>query len=184
VGRFLEDHRMKKLLVLDLDETLIHATTTFTDEYDFNVADYFVYKRTHLEEFLNFCNEYFEIGIWTSSTQDYAEKIVKNIIGDNKFSFLRTRKDCVQIRDIDKDEFVWIKDLKKLKKKGYDLDKILVIDDSPEKLQRNYGNLIQIKPFFGERDDELLLVKMYLETIMYEKNYRVIEKRNWRSKVT
>ena len=103
---------------------------------------------------------------------------------EKNVSILLSREDCVQTRDLNTDEIVWIKDLKKLKRKGYCLDNILVIDDSPEKLQRNYGNLIRIKPFYGDADDELLLLQKYLETILHEVNFRKIEKRNWRNKIS
>ena len=174
---------MKKLLVLDLDETLIHATKKVVDSYDFKVGDFFVNKRSYLDEFLSFCNNNFDVVVWTSSTKNYAEEIVHNIFGDTNILFLLVREDCVQFRDVNKDEIVWIKDLKKLKRKGYSLDNILVVDDSPEKLQRNYGNLIRVKPFFDKKDDELLLLKEYLKQIINEKNIRNIEKRNWKNKM-
>ena len=174
---------MKKLLVLDLDETLIHATKEVVESYDFKVGDFFVNKRSHLDEFLSFCNENFDIVVWTSSTKNYADKIIDNIFPDNHLSLLLTREDCVQFRDISKDEIVWIKDLKKLKRRGHSLDNIVVVDDSPEKLQRNYGNLIQVKPFFSGEDDELLLLKEYLKQIINEENIRNIEKRNWKNKM-
>jgi len=175
---------MKKIVVLDLDETLIYARKNDVNTYDFKVGDFLVNKRSYLNEFLSFCNENFEVIIWTSSSKNYAEEIVHNIMDEKNVSILLSREDCVQTRDLNTDEIVWIKDLKKLKRKGYCLDNILVIDDSPEKLQRNYGNLIRIKPFYGDADDELLLLQKYLETILHEVNFRKIEKRNWRNKIS
>lgn len=71
----------QKLLVLDLDETLIYATEERLEaEPDFAVGQYYVYKRPFLKEFLEFCFDNFEVAIWTSSTRNYAEGIVKNIV--------------------------------------------------------------------------------------------------------
>ena len=44
------------LLILDLDETLIHASAIeVREEADFQVFDYFVYKRPGLADFLTTC---------------------------------------------------------------------------------------------------------------------------------
>ncbi len=176
---------MKNLLVLDLDETLIHATETSDKEEHFIVGPYVVFKRPRLEHFLNFCNQHFEIGIWTSSTQNYADEIVKEIMPkDIEISFLWARDRCIADRNLNTDEIEWVKDLRKLKKKGYNLDNIVVVDDSPEKLKRNYGNLIRINPFFGDTtDDELEKLESFLFMIKDMGNVRVFEKRKWKNKI-
>ncbi len=77
-----------------------------------------------------------------------------------------------------------LKDLKKVKKKGYNLNQILVIDDTPKKLSRNYGNHIKIKPFVGDpNDQELLLLEKYLITLKSAPNVRTIEKRGWQNTI-
>lgn len=56
-----------------------------------------------------------------------------------------------------------------------------MIDDSPEKHIDNYGNLVQVTPYFGVNpDDELLKLIQYLEKIKLEPNIRSIEKRGWK----
>ena len=172
---------MKKLLILDLDETLIHATEYPQSDYDFVVGQYKVFKRAYLKEFLEFCSETFEVAIWTSSTENYAEEIVAEILPKGfKFAFMWSRNRCTPTKDYSSDEIIWVKDLKKVKRQGYALENIIVVDDSPEKLKKNYGNLIRIKPFFEESDDELFLLKNYLKTLVDVENIRSIEKRNWR----
>lgn len=173
---------MKKLLVLDLDETLIYATEERVEEYDFSIGSYRVLKRPYLETFLYFCDKYFELGIWTSSTDSYAKEIVENILPqDINISFLYSRERCIKEMDFDIYEMNYIKDLKKLKKKGYDLNHIIVVDDSPEKLKRNYGNLVKIEPFFGDKNDiELAKLEIYLRALKDVENIRAVEKRAWR----
>ena len=173
---------MKKLLVFDLDETLIHATDKSDYKHHFIVGPYIVFKRPYLEKFLNFCDEYFEIGIWTSSTEDYANGIIEEIIPEHiDIRFLWSRDRCIREMNHETDEIHWVKDLKKLKRKGYSLSNIVVIDDSPEKLKRQYGNLVKVEPFFGDNDDtELEKLEDFLKTLTNVENIRIIEKRNWK----
>ena len=57
----------KKLLILDIDETLIHATEKPLDyQWHFKTDLYFVYCRPHLNCFIDFCNKNFKIAIWTT----------------------------------------------------------------------------------------------------------------------
>ncbi len=74
-----------------------------------------------------------------------------------------------------------MKTLAKPRRRGYSLEHVLVVDDSPEKHVRNYGNLIAVRPFTGELEDrELLLLLPYLETLRDVENVRRIEKCHWR----
>jgi RNA polymerase II subunit A small phosphatase-like protein len=53
--------------------------------------------------------------------------------------------------------YVYIKDLRRVQKHGYTVDEILMIDDSPEKLQRQSGRHLHIAPFTGNQGDRELL---------------------------
>lgn len=76
-------------------------------------------------------------------------------------------------------ERYYIKDLSKIKKL-YKLEKVLMVDDLPIGLQRQYGNLIRVNPFTGnDEDQELKYLEKYLIDIKDELNFRTIEKRNW-----
>jgi len=58
---------------------------------------------------------------------------------------------------------------------------VLVVDDSPEKHTRNYGNLVRVSPFLGDADDdELPRLAAYLSSIRAESDVRTLEKRSWR----
>ena len=177
------DTSQKILLILDLDETLIYSTeSTLAGAEDFIVDEYFVYKRPGLDKFLDFISPIYDVAIWTSSSEDYAQEVVKNIFPQNyplKFIYGRTK--CTLTFLWDQNEYIYAKNLSKLKKKKYSLEKILIIDDNPEKLKRNYGNHIRVEPFVGSNDDiELFRLIKYLEKIKLSKNVRIIEKRSWR----
>ena len=177
------DTSQKILLILDLDETLIYSTeSTLAGSEDFKVDEYFVYKRPGLDKFLDFISPIYDVAIWTSSSEDYAQEVVKNIFPQNyplKFIYGRTK--CTLTFLWDQNEYIYAKNLSKLKRKKYSLEKILIIDDSPEKLKRNYGNHIRVEPFVGSNDDiELFRLIKYLEKIKLSENVRIIEKRSWR----
>lgn len=62
---------MDKLLILDLDETLIHATAEkLSIQEDFLFDKYFVYKRPHLDWFLSEISKHFKVGIWSSASDE------------------------------------------------------------------------------------------------------------------
>jgi TFIIF-interacting CTD phosphatase-like protein len=176
----------KKLLILDLDETLIFAEETPLERRaDFLVGQFFVYKRPHLQEFIKFCTENFEVAVWTSSTRNYATKIVEEIFPNaNELVFFWSRERCTQSFDAENYAYFHEKKMSKVRRCGYDLKKVIVVDDSPEKWRNSYGNLVRVKPFFGETDDsELKRLIIYLERLKSVENIRKTEKRNWQNRI-
>jgi len=153
-----------------------------------------VYKRPYLQEFLNRIKDNFLIAIWSSASDDYVEEVVKNLIpNDLRLEFVWGRSRCSYRRNIMIDEngyydpdpsnhHFYIKPLKKLKRQGYNLNRILIVDDSPHKSKDNYGNAIYPKAFLGDPNDmELKFLAKYLTSLKNRENVRSIEKRNWRS---
>lgn len=164
--------------------------TRLEHQCDFQCSDYYVYKRPYLNEFLSFIVSSYDIAVWTSSSSEYAKCIISNIFPSSyQLKFIWSRERCTKSyvhpsESIDVDPHIYIKDLKKIKKRGYDLNQILVVDDSPKQLQRNYGNLIRVNQYSGERDDdELKLLEVYLQALNKYDNIRIIEKRGWQSSV-
>lgn len=175
----------QQLLILDLDETLIYATETrLAREPDFVVGLYSVYKRPGLAEFLSFCLANFEVAVWTSSGAVYAKSIVETIFSHpEQLKFVWSRSRCTQRFNPFLYEHYFIKNLSKIKRKGYSLQKTLVIDDSPEKHEKNYGNLIRVNAYFGEENDhELESLSYYLLQLKDADNVRTLEKRGWQRK--
>ncbi|GAA4279226.1 NIF family HAD-type phosphatase [Aquimarina mytili] len=175
----------KILLVLDLDETLIHATEQKLEiDFDFQYANYFIYRRPHLEWFLETMSSHFKLAVWSSADDQYVEEIVNTIKPESiEFEFIWGRTRCTTKRDYTLDEYVHEKRLKKVKKKGFSIEQILMIDDSPEKTKDNYGNAIYVSAFEGDQNDsELKSLAAYLESIKNTLNIRSIEKRGWKNK--
>jgi TFIIF-interacting CTD phosphatase-like protein len=190
-----------KLLILDLDETLIHASATrldrshricFAESPDFLVYDYYIYKRPDLDRFIATCLEWFDVAVWTSSGSEYAAKIVSAIFPNpQSLKFIWTRDRCSILSNCNYDlidghypQYYSRKPLWKVKRRGYKIESIIAIDDTPKKWEQSYGNLIMVKPFQGDLfDRELAHLLIYLDTLRHVENIRTIEKRGWRDKI-
>lgn len=170
------------LLVLDLDETLVHASLSeFAYPSDFCVGPYHVVRRPCLDAFLAYAFAHFEVGVWTSASGEYAAAIVGEIFADFPApAFVWSRSRCTRRVCPETGEVVWWKKLKKLKKKGYALEQVLMVDDSPEKHEKNYGNLVRVSPFWGDVEDRVLQrLPAYLERLGRLDDVRRVDKRNW-----
>lgn len=149
---------MNKLLILDIDETLLHSTyEDLKREPDFYFKERRVYLRPYLNEFLEYCFKNYDIAIWTSAKADYARFILKKITGDLlKFKFIWTRNHCK--RNIKWNGFMnsesYIKDLSKVS--DYELKDIKIIDDTPQNIIP-LENVIFIEEYRGSIDDNYLL---------------------------
>lgn len=184
----------KMLLILDLDETLIHATAErIRADFDFQVFQYYIYLRPGLAAFLARCAQYFTLAVWSSASDDYVQAVVKQAFPDNVTpAFVWARSRCTRFRLPGLDEqgfdsldysthYEFAKRLKKVVRRGFSLKRTLIVDDTPEKVRQNYGNAIYIKPYLGAPDDqELASLAEYLLTLKDAENVRGIEKRNWR----
>ena len=104
----------KKLILLDLDETLIHS------EFDLNAQNLNIYEtiirfkdnadeyhkigifvRNGTQKFLSVLNNYFNIGIFTASDKDYADAIISYLDPNkNIIKFCLYRNNCVNVNDL------------------------------------------------------------------------------------
>jgi TFIIF-interacting CTD phosphatase-like protein len=179
-----------KLLILDLDETLIYSTETPLErQADFLVESYYVYKRPYLDTFISTCFEWFNVAVWTSSGSEYAAGIVAAIFKDpESLKFVWTSERCSIAINYNYDlidghypTYYSRKLLKKVKRRGYKLESVIAIDDTPQKWEKSYGNLVRVNPFEGdETDRELKDLIDYLSILKDKPNIRSIEKRGWR----
>lgn len=179
------DRQGRKLLVLDIDETLVFASEHALDRpADLRVAGYHVYKRPHLDAFLDYAFATFEVGVWTSSGQGYAEPLVAQLMGAHPVAFVWSSARCSTARDWETGHYASEKRLAKLNKLGFALDQIIGIDDTPRKYAKNYGNLVCVREFTGDPcDDELSHLPRYLAHLDRAPRIRTVEKRNWREQL-
>lgn len=172
----------KPLLILDVDETLIHAATTRLDYApDMVLAHYFVYFRPHVKRFLKDCGETFTLGVWSSATINYLTPIIRELWGDlPEPLFLWDRSRCTTRYDFHREEEYFVKDLRKVEANGRDLSRVLMVDDELRKVSFQYGNALCPRPFRGEvDDDELPRLFAYLQSIHAASDYRKIDKKDW-----
>lgn len=181
----------RTLLILDLDETLIYASEAALERPpDFCIYGYYVYLRPHLNQFLHQIEQDFDLAVWSSASDDYVYAAVSKIFVDpSKLHFVWGRSRATFRRSMDPtgymldpwDHLHYLKPLTKVKRRGWRLERVLIVDDTPEKCVRNYGNAVHPRPYTGdEEDEELKLLAVYLSTLKHESNVRRIEKRRWR----
>ena len=174
------------LVIFDLDETLIHAAERpLAREPDFTVGPFPIYKRPFVEELLIDCARDCTLAVWTSATRDYAEAVLDRLMPAGvSFAFVWTRERCTRRYMPEEQDHGWIKDLKKVKRRGFPLERVLMVDDTPGNLVRQYGNYIRVTPYLGAQDDrELVLLARYLRQLRGVENVRKIEKRSWQTRL-
>ena len=133
---------------------------------------------------MEFCFENFQVGVWTTAGEEFAKIVVKNLFPNNySLQFLWSHIRCTRKYDPEIGESYYIKNLAKLKRKGYRLEQIIMVDDTPQKLERNYGNLVRVNEWLGDTSDlELLYLMAYLAELKEVKNIRQVEKRGWQNR--
>ena len=144
-------------LILDLDETLVHFKVKSSKGGTLRA-------RPYLFGFLEEVGHYYELIVWSSATEAYANSLIDAVEYEKKyFDHVLYREHCIIIDD----DFV--KDLTRV---GRDLDKIIIIDDMPQNFRLQKGNGITIKPFYGDDFDDSALYNLVpiLKHIAEERN--------------
>jgi len=82
--------RMKKLLILDVDETLVHGALQPLARSPDHVCDWcYIYQRPHVETFMDFCRQHFRVAIWSSASVGHIRVCLDQICrSDYPFEFL------------------------------------------------------------------------------------------------
>lgn len=171
--------KLKKQLILDLDETLIHSLSRSSPR-SFNSSAgkmieikinnisslYFVHKRPFCDYFLQQLYQWYDLQIFTASVKEYADPIIdwleqdvlnlidkKRKLSNNKiFSKRYYRNDCTYRPGIG-----YIKDLSKLVNKNDDLKNVIIIDNSPVSYALHESNAIMIEGWINDQSDRDLL---------------------------
>ncbi|CAL5374478.1 unnamed protein product [Camellia sinensis] len=144
----------KKLLVLDVNGLLadIVSYVPFGYKPDAFISKKAVFKRPFCDDFLQFCFERFNVGVWSSRTKRNVESVLDFLMGKSKCNLLfcwdqfhctDTGYNTVENRE----KPMLLKELKKLWEKDepdlpwdrgvYNESNTLLLDDSPYKALRN-----------------------------------------------
>ena len=160
----------KKVLVLDLDETLIHAHQAdvlghsikpsdslpdfmFHADIDHHHVRFLVHKRPHVDHFLSVVSQWFELVVFTASMEIYGKAVCDEL--DSGQGMLRRRyyrQHCTLLPPGDSESYS--KDLSKV---CADLSRVFIIDNNPEAYTSYPDNAIPIRSWFSDPQDTALL---------------------------
>ncbi|CAN6172037.1 unnamed protein product [Urochloa humidicola] len=180
--------RRKKLLILDLNGLLADINQDFHNAHKAHgkVRGKLVFRRPYSDDFLRFCFQNFELGIWSSRKRENVDSVVNILMKDLKKYLLFcwdmsycTVTGCNTVDN--KHKPLVLKELKKLWNKEeptlpwelgeFSPSNTLLVDDSPYKALCNPPNTAifpQPYSYRNERDDSLGPggdLRVYLERI-------------------
>nr|XP_010916740.3 probable C-terminal domain small phosphatase [Elaeis guineensis] len=155
----------RKTVILDLDETLVHAKTDPPPErYDFTVhpvidgqiLTFYVLKRPGVDELLKEAAKAFEVVVFTAGLREYASLVLDHLDpGGEIISHRLYRDSCKEM------EGKFVKDLSVM---GRDLDRVVIVDDNPNAYAFQPENAVPVAPFINDLGDrELQKVIKFLE---------------------
>lgn len=155
----------KILLILDLDETLIHSDLNLkwsTHDYYIEFQDGTIIPiniRPFLFEFLDFCNQHFELIIFTASCSDYADPIIDYIEKEKSyFKYRFYREHCLNYGNL------FLKDLSIF---GKPLSKTMIVDNNLLSFSHYLNNGVLVSSFTNESDDlDLCSLIEYFKTLL------------------
>merc|ERR1712037_22851 len=187
-----ETHRIaglkRKTLVLDLDETLIHsqhdglgrggpARSTKTSDFTLNVVidshpvSFYVYKRPHVDYFLQTVSQWYDLVVFTASMEVYGSAVCDKL--DPHKSIIRKRyyrQDCRM------EYHSYTKDLATV---NSDLSSVFILDSSPGAYRHYVENAVPIKSWFSDPHDTCLLNLLpMLDALRFTKDVRSVLQRN------
>ena len=171
----------KKILVIDLDETLIHTSfekvqnPDLTIQLDSNInkknninnnkndipltksVEAYIRIRPGVDQLLSQMSKYYDIYVYSASSKNYLNTIIKNIDKNNIIKQCYCRDDCIiYVEDYEEDfdkpnnKYKYIKDLKKINK---ELRNIVFIDNNTISFKLQEKNGIPIKSWYGDYED-------------------------------
>lgn len=187
VGSFMDTpiDANKKNIILDLDNTLISAEAIedfpFDDEgmkekaIQFILHDmdgyYIVFERPHVQSFLDWLFENYNVSVWTAASKDYALFIIQRILLNKKrkLNHILFSYHCSlskQLFNGDTKNLKFLFDV--IKMPGYNANNSIIIDDLDTIYESQPNNCIHIKEFNifdkdSELDDQLIHVQQQIK---------------------
>lgn len=186
-------HGIKKLLIIDLVDTIIRIKNESYDDsvvedvmneletnYSLHIGEneLQIQLRPGLMHFLNKIKSKYHIIVFTSSSKNYAEPILKFIDENNYYFSMRIYQNfCTKISN-GKEGF-YIKDLRIFENYEQIIHNIVCVDDDLMSFAFNIENLIPIIPFsqnsccYSNEDDELWFLEKFLADLYSLQDIRV-----------
>ena len=156
IGPKRPDDTLKKTLVLDLDETLVHSSFKPIPNPDFiipveidgKLVDVYVLKRPWLDHFMESVGPRFEVVVFTASLAKYADPLLDLLDKTGTVRWRLFRESCLPY------DGNYVKDLTCL---GRDLATTIIVDNSPHSYVFQPGNAVPIGTFIDNMEDQELL---------------------------
>lgn len=182
--RWRHGRRERPLIVFDLDETLIHARASCLPRPpDLRVGVYDVYLRPGLQDCLETLAETYDLALWSTGGFHYVQLMRAHAMPASvRFQFAWARPMCEAVGETEQGWPILVKDLSKLVDYGFSLERMVLVDDTPHKAQRNRSQYIPIKAYRGEADDrELWALTKFLVGLSGARDFRREQGyRSWR----
>ncbi|XP_076351095.1 carboxy-terminal domain RNA polymerase II polypeptide A small phosphatase 1-like isoform X1 [Tachypleus tridentatus] len=142
----------KICMVIDLDETLVHSSFKPINNADFIVPveidgtahQVYVLKRPYVDEFLRTMGELYECVLFTASLAKYADPVADLLDRWGVFQARLFRESCVFHRNN------YVKDLGRL---GRDLQRVVIVDNSPSSYSFHPDNAVAVASWFDDFSD-------------------------------
>ncbi|KAI8878772.1 NLI interacting factor, partial [Backusella circina FSU 941] len=160
-----DEHKERKCLVLDLDETLVHSSFKIIPNPDFIVPveidnqyhNVYVLKRPGVDEFMRKMGEIYEIVVFTASLAKYADPVLDMLDIHRVVKHRLFRESCFNHKG------TYVKDLSQL---GRDLASTLILDNSPASYIFHNSNAIPVSTWFNDpHDTELTDLVAFLDDL-------------------
>ncbi|KAL1498325.1 hypothetical protein ABEB36_009139 [Hypothenemus hampei] len=187
----LSRHRLsivkRKVLVLDLDETLIHShhdgvvrqtvrpgvppDFVLKVTIDRHPVRFFVHKRPHVDFFLDIVSQWYELVVFTASMEIYGAAVADKLDAGRGILQRRFyRQHCTP------DFGSYTKDLSAI---CNDLSSVFILDNSPGAYKAYPDNAIPIKSWFSDPNDVALLNLLpVLDALRFTADVRSVLSRN------
>ncbi|CAG2168144.1 unnamed protein product, partial [Oppiella nova] len=169
----------KICLVIDLDETLVHSSFKPISNADFivpveidgTIHQVYVLKRPYVDEFLQRMGELYECVLFTASLAKYADPVADLLDKWGVFRSRLFRESCVFYRGN------YVKDLGRL---GRDLNKVVIVDNSPASYIFHPDNAVPVASWFDDMTDTELsdLIPFFDRLSKVENVYSVLRNAN------
>ncbi|PFH62448.1 hypothetical protein XA68_13515 [Ophiocordyceps unilateralis] len=150
------DHKGRKCLVLDLDETLVHSSFKILHQADFtipveiegNYHNVYVIKRPGVDEFMKRVGELYEVVVFTASVSKYGDPLLDQLDIHKVVHHRLFRESCYNHQGN------YVKDLSQV---GRDLKNTIIIDNSPTSYIFHPQHAVPISSWFSDAHDNELL---------------------------